>query len=457
MRDSGATILRAAEEWRQIFDTMIDAVLVINTDLTITRLNKAAALLFKGNPKDLVGKSCFQLIYGRERPCEICPHEGVSENSNHETWDEYIPHLRKTMLIDVSPIIEKNGTSSQYIHVLRDITEIKSIKLEQEKSQLQLIQSFKGIVQAMGKMVEQRDPYTAGHAEGVSRLAVAIGSQMDLDEDRIEGLRVCGLLHDVGKISVPAEILTKPTKLTEMEFRMVKLHSSTGYEILKNIDFPWPVATVTLQHHERLDGSGYPEGLTGEQIIGESRILSVADVVDAMTTHRPYRPALGLGVALDEIKKGRGIIYDHEVVDACLEVMEKKEKRIMIVDDEVSILSLLEDFFTRIGHNVLTFDSPKAALQSFAENPFPIVITDLNMPEMHGLELIRQMKKVTTDIKIVVLTGYGQKDEVIEALRLGVTDFIDKPVKLKAIKDAVEKSSFQRLKEEKVSPLIKIV
>ena len=129
MRDSGAKILRAAEEWRQIFDTMIDAVLVVNTDLTITRLNKAAALLFKGNPKDLVGKPCFQLIYGRERPCEICPHEGVSENSDHETWDEYIPHLRKTMLIDVSPIIEKNGTSSHYIHVLRDITEIKSIKL----------------------------------------------------------------------------------------------------------------------------------------------------------------------------------------------------------------------------------------------------------------------------------------------------------------------------------------
>jgi len=384
MRDSGVKILRAAEEWRQIFDTMIDAVLVVNTELTITRLNKAAAWLFKGNPKDLVGKSCFQLIYGRESPCEICPHRRVSENSKHETWDEYIPHMGKTMIIDVSPIVEKDGTSSHYIHVLRDITELKSIKLEQKKSQIQLIQSFKGIVEAMSKMVEQRDPYTAGHAEGVSRLAVAIGYQMDLDEDTIEGLRVCGLLHDVGKISVPAEILTKPTSLTEMEFKMVKLHTRTGYEILKNIDFPWPVATVTLQHHERLDGSGYPAGLKGEQIIRESRILSVADVVDAMTTHRPYRPALGLGVALDEIKKGRRIIYDHEAVDACLEVIEKRERRIMIVDDEISILNLLKDFFTRIGHEVLAFESPKAALQSFAENPFPIVLTDLNMPEMHG-------------------------------------------------------------------------
>jgi len=451
MRDSGDRLLRAAEEWRQTFDSMIDAVLLVNSDLTITRLNKAAARLFKGNLKDMVGKSCFQLIYGRESPCEVCLHRRVSENGKHETRNEYIPHLGKTMLIDVSPIIEKNGVPTSFVHVLRDITEIKSIKIEQKKSQLQLVQSFKGIAQAMGKMVEQRDPYTAGHAEGVSRLAVAIGKQMGLDEDTIEGLRVCGLLHDVGKISVPAEILTKPTMLTDLEFGMVKLHSRTGCEILKNINFPWPVATVTLQHHERLDGSGYPDGLKEEQIIRESRILSVADVVDAMTNHRPYRPARGLGAAIDEIKKGRRVIYDQKVVDAYLEVIEKREKRIMIVDDEIDILNLLKDFFTGTGYEVLTFDSPKAALKSFIEIPFPIVLTDLNMPEMHGLELIRQMKQITSDIKIIVLTGYGQKEEVVEALRLGVTDFIDKPIKLKAIKDAVEKISFQRLKEEKVA------
>jgi len=139
MRDSEIKIIRAAEEWRQIFDSMIDAVLVINTGLTITRLNKAAAKLFRDNPKELVGKSCFQLIYGRESPCDTCPHKGISENGNHEIWDEHIPHLGKTMLIDVSPITEGNVTSSNYIHVLRDITEIKSIKIEQEKSQLQLI------------------------------------------------------------------------------------------------------------------------------------------------------------------------------------------------------------------------------------------------------------------------------------------------------------------------------
>lgn len=452
MRDLGEKLLKAAEEWRLTFDSMIDGVLLVGPDLIINRLNKAAARLFKGNPKNLVGKSCYQLIYGREKPCEVCPHKRVSESGKHETWDEYIPHLGKTMLIDVSPIIEKNGTPINFVHVLRDITEIKSIKFEQKKSQLQLIQSFKGIAQAMGKMVEQRDPYTAGHAEGVSRLSVAIGQQMGMDEDKIEGLRVCGLLHDVGKISVPAEILTKPTMLTDLEFGMVKLHSRTGYEILKNINFPWPVATVTLQHHERLDGSGYPEGLKGEQIIKESRILSVADVVDAMTNHRPYRPARGLGAAINEIKKGRRVIYDHEVVEACLEVIEKREKRIMIVDDEIPILNMLKDFFTITDYEVLAFDSPKEALKSFAETPFPIVLTDLNMPEMHGLELIRQMKKITSDIQFIVLTGYGEKEEAVEALRLGVSDFIDKPVELKAIKDAVEKASFRRLKEGKLTP-----
>jgi PAS domain S-box-containing protein len=453
MRDSEGKLLRAVGELRLTFDSMIDAVLLVGPNLIIKRLNKTAARLFKDNPKNLIGKSCFQLIYGRESPCKVCPHRRFSESGKHETWDEYIPHLGKTMLIDVSPIFEKNGTPINFVHVLRDITEIKSIKFEQKKSQLQLIQSFKGIAQAMGKIVEQRDPYTAGHAEGVSRLSVAIGQQMGMDKDTIEGLRVSGLLHDVGKISVPAEILTKPTRLTDLEFGMVKLHSRTGYEILKNINFPWPVATVTLQHHERLDGSGYPDGLKGEQIIKESRILSVVDVVDAITNHRPYRPARGLGAAIDEIKKGRRVIYDHEVVDACLEVIEKREKRIMIVDDEIPILNFLKDFFERTGYEVLAFNSPKAALKSFTETPLPIVLTDLNMPEIHGLDLIRQMKKIIPDIKVIVLTGYGEKEEIVEALRLGVSDFIDKPIELKAIKDAVEKASFRRLKEGKLTTL----
>ncbi len=317
-----------------------------------------------------------------------------------------------------------------------------------DEAQDALVRSFRGIIQAMGKMVEQRDPYTAGHAEGVSRLACAIGRQMGLDDHTVEGLRISGLLHDIGKISVPAEILTKPTRLTGLEYEMVKQHCASGHEILRNIPFPWPVAEAALQHHERMDGSGYPQGLKAEAIIMEARILSVADVVDAMTTHRPYRPGIGIGGALAEIDQGKGRIYDPEVVTACMEVIAKIDRRIMVVDDEVPILQLLDEFLSMIGYEVLTFPSPVAALKSFEEKPFPIVLTDLDMPEMHGLEFIAKLRERAPDIQIMVLTGHGRKEDAVQALRLGVSDFVDKPVALADLKDAVEKA-FQRAQKQK--------
>jgi response regulator RpfG family c-di-GMP phosphodiesterase len=266
---------------------------------------------------------------------------------------------------------------------------------------------------------------------------------MGMSKVAVEGLRISGLLHDVGKISVPAEILTNPTKLTDLEYGIVKQHSTTGHEILKTIRFPWPVAEATLQHHERLDGSGYPRALTGEKIIAEARILAVADVVDAMTNHRPYRPALGLVSAIEEIKKGSGVLFDADVVGACCRVIEKIDKRIMVVDDDVAVLNLLREFLDISGYKVLAFDSPKAALESFRENPYPIVLTDLNMPEMHGLEFIRNLRKLTSESEVMVLTGHGEKKEVVEAMRLGVSDFIDKPVEITVLHKVVEKA-FQR-------------
>lgn len=320
--------------------------------------------------------------------------------------------------------------------------------------QSQLIQGFKDIAFAMAKMVEHRDPYTAGHVEGVSLLAEAIGRQMEMSEVAVEGLRISGLLHDVGKISVPDEILTNPTKLTDLEYGIVKQHSSAGHEILKSIRFPWPVAESTWQHHERLDGSGYPRALTEEKIILEARILAVADVVDAMTNHRPYRPAIGLGGAMEEIRKGSETLFDPDVVAACCKVIEKIDKRIMVVDDDVAVLNPLKEFLDISGYKVLAFDSPKAALESFRENPYPIVLTDLNMPEMHGLEFIRSLRKLTPDSEVMVLTGHGEKKEVVEALRLGVSDFIDKPVKIAVLHKVVEKA-FQRSLKHTHLPLQK--
>jgi putative nucleotidyltransferase with HDIG domain len=186
-----------------------------------------------------------------------------------------------------------------------------------------LLKILDDVVLALGSALEKRDPYTAGHQEQVSKIACAIAREMGMNQDRVEGLRIAGLLHDIGKICVPPDILTKPSKLTLHEFGIIKAHPETGYEILKGIRFPWPVARMVLHHHERLDGSGYPNGLQGDQIILEAKILAVADVVEAMSSNRPYRPALGMGKAIAEIYQHRGKIYDPEVVDACLNLFDK--------------------------------------------------------------------------------------------------------------------------------------
>jgi PAS domain S-box-containing protein len=199
------------------------------------------------------------------------------------------------------------------------------LRREREQGIRELRNALEGTVQAVSGMVEMRDPYTAGHERRVAELASAIGIEMGLSNDRVHGMQLAGEIHDLGKIQVPAEILSKPGRVTETEFGLIKVHPQTGYEILKNIEFPWPVAQMVLQHHERIDGSGYPQGLKGDTILLEARILGVADVVEAMASHRPYRPGLGLPAALEEIRKNSGRLYDPEVVKACIEVFEKNK------------------------------------------------------------------------------------------------------------------------------------
>jgi PAS domain S-box-containing protein len=179
-------------------------------------------------------------------------------------------------------------------------------------------------VQAIAVTVETRDPYTAGHQRRLAHLARAIATEMNLPIDMIDGIHMAAAIHDIGKISVPAELLSKPTKLTAIEFSLIKIHAQTGYNILKEIDFPWPIARMVLEHHERMNGSGYPNGLTGDNLLLESRILAVADVVESMASHRPYRPTLGINAALEEIEKNRGTLYDTGTVDACLRVFREK-------------------------------------------------------------------------------------------------------------------------------------
>jgi HD-GYP domain-containing protein (c-di-GMP phosphodiesterase class II) len=183
-------------------------------------------------------------------------------------------------------------------------------------------------VRSLASVVEVRDPYTAGHQRRVASLAVEIGKLMGLGDDQLRGLNLGAEIHDIGKINVPAEILAKPGKLSAEEFELIKAHPAAGAEILKGVEFPWPVAEMIHQHHERLDGSGYPRGLKGDQIIQEARIIAVADVVEAMSSHRPYRAAKGLDLALDEIVKGRGRLYGADVVDACVKLFLERGFRI---------------------------------------------------------------------------------------------------------------------------------
>jgi len=186
-----------------------------------------------------------------------------------------------------------------------------------------LRKTFSDVIRTMGFIVGRKDPYTIEHQERVSVLAGEIGSILGLDPWKLEGLRICSLVHDVGKVEIPGEILSKPGRLSPMEFELIKTHAQSGYDILKEVDFPWPVAEVARQHHERMDGSGYPRGLKGEEILLEARILAVADVVEAMSSHRPYRPSLGMEASVAEISGKRGTAFDPSVVDACMEVLRK--------------------------------------------------------------------------------------------------------------------------------------
>jgi HD-GYP domain-containing protein (c-di-GMP phosphodiesterase class II) len=206
----------------------------------------------------------------------------------------------------------------------REVSHRRRIQAELQESLSYLRKVMGGAVLAIAATVEKRDPYTSGHQRRVAELARAIGLEVGLDPDQLEGLYIASAIHDIGKVSLPAEILSKPSQLSSLEMGLIQAHSQAGYDILKNVEFPWPVAEIVLQHHERLNGSGYPHGLSGEGILKEARIVGVADVVETMCSHRPYRPSVGVDKALEEIAAQKGILYDPDAVEACLCLIQKK-------------------------------------------------------------------------------------------------------------------------------------
>ena len=295
-------------------------------DLRFELFNRAGEQLLGYPRADLLGKNDHDLfpqeqaefftkndraVLESRRPHEI-PEEPVKTSDGSEKWLDTF----KVGLYDEA------DRPTHLLGVSIDITARKRMQDELREQHRILGQALEGTIHTVSMAVEVRDPYTAGHQRRVAELACAIAQAMGLDEERIHGVRMGALIHDIGKIGIPAEILSKPSRLSPVEFQIVREHAVMGFDILKDVAFPWPVADIAHQHHERIDGSGYPQGLKGEAILLEARIVGVADVVESMASHRPYRPALGLPAALDEIVSKRGVTFDTAVVDACLQVLE---------------------------------------------------------------------------------------------------------------------------------------
>jgi len=316
-------ILRTQQE------SSIDGILVVDEKGGILSFNQRFVDMW-GIPLDVIESKSDERALQSVMDKLASPEEFIRkvkhlyEVRDEISRDEVVLKDGRTFDRYSAPMLGAGGKYYGRVWYFRDITERKLAEEELKQTLEKLRKALGGTIRAMAATVETRDPYTAGHQKRVTRLARSIAQEMGLSKDTIEGIRMAGIIHDIGKISVPAEILSKPTKLTDMEFNLIKIHPQSGYDILKEIDFPWPIAQIVLQHHERMDGSGYPNLLKNGQIIVEAKILAVADVVESMASHRPYRPALGIDVALNEIEQNKGALYDTEAVEVCVRLFREK-------------------------------------------------------------------------------------------------------------------------------------
>jgi PAS domain S-box-containing protein len=322
--------LRRCEAKYQAMLESVDAhMILVDRNQVILWTNERAKKIFG---PDIIGKSCCEALYGKKGPCcdaASCLTRKAFHNGSAVKRRLLKMRTRngKNMYFDGSARVvswDDDGKPSVIVKIYKDITERKLAEQELRQSMKQLRRNLDCTIQAIARTVETRDAYTAGHQRRTTNIMTAIAFEMGLPKQVIDGIRMAGVIHDLGKISVPAEILSKPGKISDSEYSLIKQHPKAGYEILKGIDFKWPVADIVLQHHERLNGSGYPYGLKGEEILLEARIIGVADVIEAMASHRPYRPALGIDDAFEEITMKRGIIYDADVVDASIDLFTKR-------------------------------------------------------------------------------------------------------------------------------------
>ena len=317
----------AERVYRDLFDSAPDAYLVTDAQTIIAESNQVAADMLKVDHGSLKGMPLAHFVAEADRAAFQSSLIQLREGGNKRNWEFCLQTGEGSpfpVSVNVSAQTDHLDQLVRVLWLLRDVREVKAEE-ERLKSLLSKIKSsFYGIVEAVAEAVEIKDPQTSGHQKRVAQLAVAIGRELDFSLHRLEGLRVAGLLHDIGKIAVPTEILSKPGELSNLECEFIKSHCQIGFDLVKNIDFPWPVLQAIKQHHERMDGSGYPAGLRDKDIILEAKILGVADVVEAMICPRPYGPPQGIDRALEEIHQKTGILYDPEVVTVCLKLFVEK-------------------------------------------------------------------------------------------------------------------------------------
>lgn len=319
---------KSEKRYRTLFESAKDSIFIIDAEGPeagkIVSANKAASITHGYTIDELLSLNIADL----DTPDSAkLTKKRIQRILNGETLSAEVTHCRKDGTVFPVEIHANllNLDGHQYILAFDiNITKRKQTEEKIQQGLNKLRVAFEKTIGVLASALEKRDPYTTGHQERVANLARMIATEMNLSDQTIESIYLAGIIHDVGKIYVPAEILTKPTRLTENEFNLIKDHPKVAYDILKDIDFPWPVAEIAYQHHEKMNGSGYPRGLSGEDILLEARIMAVADVVEAMASHRPYRPALGIDAALDEISKNKGVSFDPDVVDACLRLFREK-------------------------------------------------------------------------------------------------------------------------------------
>ncbi len=325
---------RAIERLRRrnslILDSAGEGILGLDTELEFIFINKSGLAMLGYDIKEIIGQHPDKIIINDQNEIfsDLLSHKNPRKAGLTLQSSSFDAIVRTNAGIlfpaecTLNPINEEEVTTG-YVLTIKDIS-------EQVKSREELKNSYRNIrkllfdsIHAMSIALEFRDPYTAGHQVRVSNLSTAIANKMQLSENQSNGIYLASIIHDIGKIYIPAEILTRPRRLTDLEFKIIQTHAEAGYQILKDVDYPWPIAETVYQHHERLDGSGYPRGLTGNDIIIEAKIISLADVVEAMVSHRPYRPSMGIEAALEEIKNNSGTLYDSEIVKACLSLFEE--------------------------------------------------------------------------------------------------------------------------------------